>query len=618
MSRVPFVRVAVLSLALALMGCGGCQTELVKTTGVFVLTPQILPFNTVCLNSTSDFPLTLRNDGQGIIKIKEFSFSDPAFTLLDDMPEVIAPRQTVVVRVGFTPTEARAYSGFFTVTTDTKQNPVQKATLLGTGFNGEQVDFEVSCECESAGASGLNCGLADDGHMKQQPCRFLNFGQVVAGTTAEATVTVHNLGCQPVQFTQAYFYDHDTMPTELGSLYASWYSIDPATPQVIRGGEAQKYTVQFAPTIDGQPTARLTLMSNDPTPTRSGQFAQGAWDLGLFGEAVKPALLVDPAILTFYDAAVGTPETKTFLVDNTGTGDLTVESITIAEEGGTHDYQLQNPRGNTFLLHPGDQEVVSVTFTASGSGGRRATVTVNAGQDQATVRLLGGVEPELHVTWVDPLNAATELEAPVDFGNGPPGMGATRTVRVHNIGRADLSITAMVANDITNAQASTAFSVQGFTATSIPPAGSHDFTVVFADDVSIRNDIGKLAITSNDPLYSGSNNQATVDLTSTNEPNYAPIPNISFAPASPTGCTPLTLDASATVDPEGDPVTYKWSVARAQPGSHISLGTPNAATTTVTSDCGGPDVPGNYVFELTVVDQYPRNSVRLTQAVRVQ
>ena len=92
-----------------------------KAKGIFAMTPLVLDFHTVVLlNSTSEFELTLQNDGRGTLNILSTKFSNPAFTFLQPVPTSIAPGAgTVVVQVGFTPTVAQGLpSGELTVKTD--------------------------------------------------------------------------------------------------------------------------------------------------------------------------------------------------------------------------------------------------------------------------------------------------------------------------------------------------------------------------------------------------------------------------------------------------------------------------------------------------------------------
>ncbi|MGF1527559.1 MAG: PKD domain-containing protein, partial [Candidatus Competibacterales bacterium] len=75
--------------------------------------------------------------------------------------------------------------------------------------------------------------------------------------------------------------------------------------------------------------------------------------------------------------------------------------------------------------------------------------------------------------------------------------------------------------------------------------------------------------------------------------NSPPTPVITLP--TPLGAlgTPVTLDAGASVDPDNDPIAYRWDVLYQPTGSLAVLSDPTGLTTTLT-----PDVPGVYVVQL--------------------
>jgi len=69
-----------------------------------------------------------------------------------------------------------------------------------------------------------------------------------------------------------------------------------------------------------------------------------------------------------------------------------------------------------------------------------------------------------------------------------------------------------------------------------------------------------------------------------------------------------TVSGQASFDPDGDPLTYTWSLAAAPPDSNAAtIDNPNQATTGFT-----PDVPGFYTLKLTVSDGQASHSATLT------
>jgi len=59
----------------------------------------------------------------------------------------------------------------------------------------------------------------------------------------------------------------------------------------------------------------------------------------------------------------------------------------------------------------------------------------------------------------------------------------------------------------------------------------------------------------------------------------------------------IWLDGSGSLDPEGDPLRYRWSILQGPPTTVVGLGHPQSVATAFS-----PDVVGNYVVELVVRD----------------
>ena len=93
--------------------------------------------------------------------------------------------------------------------------------------------------------------------------------------------------------------------------------------------------------------------------------------------------------------------------------------------------------------------------------------------------------------------------------------------------------------------------------------------------------------------YSASTGQRTI---STN--NQAPVANAGTNQETKIGQT-VTLDDSESYDPDGDPLRVTWSFVSKPVGSTVELSDPHLKQPVFT-----PDVPGDYVLQLTVSDLF--------------
>ncbi|MCB9638949.1 MAG: PKD domain-containing protein [Myxococcales bacterium] len=80
-------------------------------------------------------------------------------------------------------------------------------------------------------------------------------------------------------------------------------------------------------------------------------------------------------------------------------------------------------------------------------------------------------------------------------------------------------------------------------------------------------------------------------------PNKAPTAVILYSPTVPNTGEPVDLDGRRSSDPEGDLLTYKWTLAAIPDGSKAAIGDNTARQTTFT-----PDLAGEYTIQLVVSD----------------
>jgi RHS repeat-associated protein len=89
---------------------------------------------------------------------------------------------------------------------------------------------------------------------------------------------------------------------------------------------------------------------------------------------------------------------------------------------------------------------------------------------------------------------------------------------------------------------------------------------------------------------------ATVSITVTT-PNRAPIAVAAATPGTVNVGSAVALSSAGSSDPDGNPITFAWSIAARPAGSNAGIAAPTLADTTFV-----PDVAGQYIVLLTVSD----------------
>src|SRR5207245_4428481 len=140
----------------------------------------------------------------------------------------------------------------------------------------------------------------------------LSFGNISLGSSSTQTVTLTNSGTASVTVSQA-------------SVSGAGFSKNGLTPPLtLPPGQSSTLTVRFAPQAAGSATGSLSVVSNDPhSPSM----------IALNGTGAQPQLSVIPANVSFGDVAVGTPNTQTITLINSGTANVTISQATPSGNG---------------------------------------------------------------------------------------------------------------------------------------------------------------------------------------------------------------------------------------------------------------------------------------------
>ena len=192
----------------------------------------------------------------------------------------------------------------------------------------------------------------------------LDFGTVTIGSSQTLTDTLSN---------------HTSSPVTISSIQGlgPGFEVTGITlPVVLAAGQSTPFSVQFQPIDPGNPTTTISF---------NGQSAQPYASVIASGRAVTIGTLSpSPSQVTFGSTKVGSNQTSTVTLSNSGRADLTITRATLSGAGFSMS-NLVLP----LTLHAGNTTSATITFAPTGSGNFSGSVTfaTTANQANSTVVL---------------------------------------------------------------------------------------------------------------------------------------------------------------------------------------------------------------------------------------
>ena len=221
-----------------------------------LVSPLDYAFGDLFLGATATAEVVVRNTGTDVLTVSGISINEAVFTADADAFD-LAPGESRIVTVTFTPTMAQAYTGLMTISSNAPSDPAVTVSLSGAGL--EPPQFSVSPE---ALASALYTGESE-----QQTFTMTNSGgadfEFDLNVAFEAQVTVH-------EYVELAKDEVDTRAGVLGNggpdLYGyRWVdSDDPGGPVFDWTDISATGTPVFSGTADDQNTSGLPIGFNFP------------------------------------------------------------------------------------------------------------------------------------------------------------------------------------------------------------------------------------------------------------------------------------------------------------------------------------------------------------------
>ncbi|HEY7444940.1 MAG TPA: choice-of-anchor D domain-containing protein [Vicinamibacterales bacterium] len=185
-----------------------------------------------------------------------------------------------------------------------------------------------------------------------------NYGAVAVGSDSIQTFAIRNAGNVAL----------DVSATALVGAQAAEFAITQGgAPFAVAPGATHNLVVRFGPTSPGAKTATLRVTSTDPN--------ENPVNVPLSGTGgVQADIAVAPASHDYGTQATGTSVTKSFVVSNTGTGNLIVGQSTLSGTGAASFAFASGQTG--FTVAPGGTGTLAVRFTPLTIGSKTATLTI--------------------------------------------------------------------------------------------------------------------------------------------------------------------------------------------------------------------------------------------------
>jgi hypothetical protein len=383
--------------------------------GALTVTPSSLSFGSVQTSTSQTLPATLANSGGSSVTVTQATFSGSGYSVTGlGLPMTLAAGQNAPFNVVFAPQSAGTDNFNLSITSNAS-NPTLTVPVTGTA---------VTPGSLAASAASLS------------------FGQVTIGSSQTLPETLTNSGGSAITLTQV--------------AAGAGYSVTGLNlPVTLNAGQSTSFSVAFAPKSAGNSTVNLAITNNGPTAT---------FTIPLSGTGLTPGTLTASSV-SFGSVQVGSSNTQTATLTNSGGASLTVSQATLSGTGFTMS-GLSLP----LTLSAGQSFTFSVTFAPPSAASDSGSI--------ALVSNASGTTPSVSLSGTG--TAAGQFSVnPGSFSFGNVVVGASKNMP------ATLSATGSSVT-VTSASVNSAeFALGGLTLPlTIPAGGTASFTLTFTPQAS--------------------------------------------------------------------------------------------------------------------------------------
>ncbi|UCE17403.1 MAG: choice-of-anchor D domain-containing protein [Gemmatimonadota bacterium] len=376
----------------------GTRTVLLSGTGLPIsgegpdisISANSYDYGTVVMGTSEDWIVQIYNMGVADLVVSSITSNNADFDVVyPPFPQTIPPSGHVGVVLSFSPSSATYITGTLTIFSNDPDEGTVSVYLSGSGIPGEGPDIEL--------------------------LTVLDFGGVILGNTADRTLTVCNVGSDPLVLF--------SMDADLGVFGIAL----PTFPDTIPATGCVEVTVTFTPDSPEPVLGHLTISSNDPdegvlSVTLTGRgISEGVGDIQL------SALQHDYRFVMLESSADWVLD-----IENMGSTTLTIQSIT----SDNSDFVITTPASFPQLVSPGHHLIVVVTFTPSSLGAITGMLSVQSNDPDESL-----IEVALSGRGViAPLPDIEVSESTYDFGEVIVGTTTEWSMLIYNRGSDSLIV----------------------------------------------------------------------------------------------------------------------------------------------------------------------------------
>jgi hypothetical protein len=357
-------------------------------TGVAIeISPSSVGFGNVTVGQSTTKTVTLTNTGTEALTVSGISVAGTGFTASGPhLPISLAAGQSTSISAVFKPAAAKADTGTITIASNADGSPSLVA-LSGTGTT--------------------TTPPATPAALTATP-NSITFGSVAVGSEATQTIHLENTGGEAAAISKM-------------TISGTGVSVSGMTaPMTLAAGQTANLTVTYKPVAAGTLAGNVLIASDASDPTIT---------VGVNATATLSTLAATPASVSFGNVVVGSNTTQTIRLQNIGTSQVTISSITpsvssIAISGVTTPIKLA----------PGTSATLTAAYkpTAAGSVTGKITVTSNAVGSPTIV--------DLSATAAAATVQLTPSASNLSFGSVTVGSSGTSQLTVKSTGNTNATI----------------------------------------------------------------------------------------------------------------------------------------------------------------------------------